>query len=250
MSNQGNSELLSIAKNAVMKAGIFLSNRNQELLEIELETRRDTKIRADRESECIIIDYLEKETDFSLLSEEKGHVEKNKPLIWIIDPLDGSLNYFRNLRPNCVSIGLWEDNKAILGAVYDFNNDELFTGIVGKGAWLNGEKIFASSIERKENAVLCTGFPVNSDFGEDNLKLFIHKIQNYKKIRLFGSAALSLAYVAAGRADAYMENNIMIWDVAGGIPVALGAGCTCVTEKGTDINTFRVTVSNGRIDIN
>ena len=97
---------------------------------------------------------------------------------------------------------------------------------------------------RKDKAVLCTGFPVNTDFSAENLMTFIQNIQQYKKIRLLGSAALSLAYVASGRADAYMENDIMIWDVAAGLAIVSGSGCSLSIRNGVKPNSLHVAVSN------
>ena len=116
----------------------------------------------------------------------------------------------------CISIALWS-SEPILGVVYDFNRDELFTGVTGVGAWCNDLPISPSGISSPKNAILTTGFPVNRNFSSNSLDIFLQNIINFKKIRLFGSAALSLAYVACGRVDAYLEEDIMLWDVAAGI---------------------------------
>jgi len=197
------------------------------------------------ESEAIILDHLKRESEFSILSEESGMFEgKDHRLIWIVDPLDGSLNYFRGIPLCCISIGLWQEDKPVAGIVYDFNRTEIFAGIDGEGAWLNGERIAVSSIPDKEKAALCTGFPANTDFSTESLMAFVQKVREYKKVRLLGSAALSLAYVAAGRADAYMENDIMLWDVAAGIAlVKASGGLVHYTSTGRE-NAFRVQASN------
>lgn len=250
MSEDETNGWLLIAKEAVIRAGKFLSKTSQHIAKIALETKRDVKLNVDTESERIILDYLKEESNFSILSEENGKLEgRDKRFTWIVDPLDGSLNYLRGIPLCCVSVGLWQEENPVIGAVYDFNSSELFTGIAGKEAWLNGEKIDASSIAKKEIAVLCTGFPVNTNFSLDGLTTFVKKVQEYKKIRLLGTAALSLAYVAAGRADVYMENNIMIWDVAGGVAIASGSGCVCNVEKGSKSNSLYVSVTNGKFNI-
>ena len=113
---------------------------------------------------------------------------------------------------------------SVLGVVYDFNRNEMFSGLIGQGAWLNGKPIKVSNTKKKSRAILCTGFPVSSDFSSKTLLRFVENIMEYKKIRLLGSAALSLAYVACGRADVYVENGIKLWDVAGGIALVEAAG--------------------------
>lgn len=238
-------ELLGVAKKAALLAGAFLLKNSHSSKKVNSEYGKDIKIQDDVESEEIIVNYLTEKSDFSILSEEKGLIENRaKDLMWIVDPLDGSLNYLRSIPFSCVSIGLWKGEVPILGAVYDFNSLELFTGIVGKGAWLNGKAIAASTIDKKESAVLCTGFPVNTNFSPESLMDFIQKVREYKKIRFLGSAALSLVYVASGRVDAYLENDIMIWDVAAGLAIARSSGCMCDIEKGNKANLFHIGVTN------
>lgn len=241
--------LLNIAQQAAVATGKFLVKRSLSATTINSETRWDVKIHADKQSEKRVIDFLQKKTDFSIISEESEAVRgNNKQYTWIIDPLDGTLNYFRGLPICCVSIGLWKVNEPVLGVIYDFNHNEIFSGIAKKGAWCNGKKIEASTINKKDKAVICTGFPISSDFSTKGLFAFSKKIQRYKKIRLIGSAALSIAYVSAGRADVYMEDNIMIWDIAAGIAIAKAAGCKIDIRPGGRDNAFYVTVSNGRFD--
>ncbi len=243
-------DCLVIAKEAVLRAGTFLSKPNQRIVDINIETRRDIKICADTESEHIILDYLKEKSCFSILSEESGILDGgDNRFTWIVDPLDGSLNYARGIPLCCVSVGLWQGDKPVLGAVYDFNRHELFTGIAGMESWLNEKKIGVSSISKKEAAVLCTGFPVNTDFSLEGLTTFVKDVQDYRKVRLMGTAALSLAYVASGKADAYMENDIMIWDVAGGVAIASGSGCICNIKMGSKHNSVHVSVTNGKFNI-
>ena len=244
-------DVLTIAKNAAYKAGAILSEDNASLRHVNVEIGRDVKIEADIRSEAIIIEFLSTETEFPILSEEKGLIPgKNEEYIWIVDPVDGSLNYSRGIPLCCVSIGLWKDDEPVLGVIYDFNRDEMFCGIVGEGAWLNNKPITVSKTSEKSKAVLCTGFPVRTNFETESISVFIDQIRDYKKNRLIGSAALSIAYVAAGRVDGYNEKDIMLWDIAGGIPIVLGAGGQSEIEKASAENSFHVYVSNGRLKRN
>ncbi len=242
---------LSIAKNVAVAAGEFLRQSNEALKKVNLEIGRDVKIEADLQSEAIIIDLLRKQTKFSILSEEKGLIEgKDKELMWIVDPVDGSLNYSKGLPLCCVSVGLWKKDEPILGVIYDFYRSEIFSGIAiaQKGAWLNGAPIQVSKIQEKTKAVLCTGFPIKTDFSRERIATFLEQVCVFKKIRLLGTAALSMAYVAAGRVEGYHENDIMWWDVAGGIPIILGAGGKIIKlEKTADAHSFNVYLTNGSI---
>ncbi|MCQ9207385.1 MAG: inositol monophosphatase, partial [Omnitrophica bacterium] len=216
---------LSVAKKAALLAGEFLRKKDPANVEISVESRRDIKIAADCRSERIILDCLKENSDFSILSEEQGLIpEKEKDFIWVVDPLDGTFNYMRGIPLCAVSIGLWKGDTPVLGVVYDFGRSELFSGISEKGGWLNDRALKVSDTSDKKRAVLCTGFPVNTDFSAGNMEAFSDNARSHKKMRLLGSAALSICYVASGRADAYSERDIMFWDIAGGIPILLGAG--------------------------
>ncbi|HIF10878.1 MAG TPA: inositol monophosphatase, partial [Sneathiellales bacterium] len=137
----------------------------------------------------------------------------------------------------------------VLGVVYDFNRDELFTGIVGRGAQCNGLAIRPSSTQRQQEAVLGTGFPVSRDFAASALREFIEQIRNFRKVRLLGSAALSLSYVACGRLDVYTEENIMLWDVAGGCALVKAAGGRVDLRRGEDYRRpVTVYADNGRLE--
>lgn len=208
-----------LAKKVAFEVGEFLNSQTTK--KIDSQEGKDIKLELDKKSEEMIIYILTKEFDYPVLSEEIGltkDIEKYKPY-WIIDPIDGTLNFSRDNPTSCISIALWTDNNPILGVIYDFNRDELFSGYVGVGAWLNEIELKTQYKKEKSQAILATGFPTYMSDDEAILKSFISQVQEYKKIRMIGSAALSLAYVACGRFDAYMETNIKLWDVAAGIAI-------------------------------
>ncbi len=220
-------ELLNIAVNTAVDAAKIFKNNKSQYQHVEHDLSRDVKVLADKKLEAEIISQLSETSPYPVLSEESGiheGKETNSEYRWIVDPLDGSLNFSRGIPINCISIAFWKGFEPVLGVIYDFNRNEIFSGIVGEGAWLNEKPIAVSNINETSKAVLCTGFPVSTDFSESSLLNFCHKIKDYKKVRLLGSAALSLAYVACGRADTYMENHIKLWDVAAGIAIVSGAG--------------------------
>ena len=237
---------LEIAEGVARQAGMYLAKTKERNREVKISHGRDVKILADTQSDNLIIDSLKRKSSFPIFTEESNMIGNKieEDLMWIVDPLDGSLNFSRGIPISCVSIGLWKDKKPLVGVIYDFNRGEFFSGIAGKGAWLNNQRIKVSAASRRQQAVLCTGFPVKTDFSTRGVKAFIKYAQTYKKIRLFGSAALSLAYVAAGRADAYYESGIMIWDVAAGLAIVTGAGGKVQMRPLSKENTFVVYASN------
>ena len=216
---------LKLAIGAVKEAG--LSIRPDMDQKVVTDLSRDVKIVGDKRLSTMIKNFLESNSPYSVLSEEEDFstdVFKKGEYLWIIDPIDGSLNFSRMIPFSCISIALWKGKEPILGVIYDFNHQELFSGIVGQGAWLNGKAITVSNIKEKKDAVLCTGFPVATDFSSTAIEEFAKNIREFKKVRLFGSAALSLAYVASARADAYLEKDIKIWDVAAGMALVKASG--------------------------
>ena len=219
---------LAVAIDAAHAAGaLLLSLGESGRRTVIAEHGRDLKLTADRQSEALIVSSLQAATSFPILCEESGALEHqggDRRRWWVVDPLDGTANYARGIDFCCVSIALLDGSEPVLGVVHDFGRDETFTGLVGAGAWLNERPIHVSEVTRLDRAVLCTGFPVGGDFSTPGIERFARQVQQYKKVRLLGSAALSLAYLAAGRVDAYGEHGIRLWDVAAGIAVVRAAG--------------------------
>lgn len=212
-----------IALRAAIEAGKYLEENY--CAEVDSQNGKDIKLASDKKSESIIIDIL-KETDIPILSEEYGMVEgANNSKVWIVDPLDGTANYWKGMKElACVSVALWENGQPILGVINRFHQGEIYSGIVGKGAWLNGEAITTSSVESVQSAILATGFPVNRDYTDESLGNFIKQIQRFKKVRMLGAAAIMGAFVSGGRVDAYVEEQIMWWDIAASSAIVKAAG--------------------------
>lgn len=238
---------VSIAKDAVGAVMEDIPASRQ----IKLDFQRDIKIVADTKIESLIIEKLLSNSEYPVLAEESGVTRQSKPGInekdyrWIVDPLDGSLNFSRGIPICCVSIALWDGSNPLLGVIYDFNRNEVFTGIVGSDAWLNDNPIRVSMVSEKSKAVICTGFPVSTSFSDESLREFVKSAQEYKKVRMIGSAALSLAYVSCGRVDCYRENDIKIWDVAAGLALVLASGGSVKFAPSVSENILRVEASNG-----
>jgi myo-inositol-1(or 4)-monophosphatase len=216
------------------------------------EKDKDIKLSTDLLLHQQIVDMLKNFGDIAVLSEEddKGvDFSKNKEMLWIIDPLDGSLNHLRKIPLSCISISLFRGITPVMGIIYDYNRNEMFTGIIGAGAWLNTVPIKVSSVRDLGQGVLCTGFPSYRDFSEAAIYKFVTDIRKWKKVRLLGSAALSLAYVASGRTDGYIEEDIRIWDVAAGLAIVKAAGGEIACKPNIRANFVTAKATNASIPI-
>ena len=212
--------LKQLAIKAAREAGEYLLKNKTAKKEIFSEEGRDIKLEIDRSTEKLIRTSL-RESDISILGEEYGG-KSSDGLVWVIDPIDGTANYFRGLDQCCISIALMDGNQALLGIIYNFNTNELFHAQHQQGAFLNDLPISVSSIAEKNKASLTTGFPASE--GIDSSIDFLDGLKEWKKIRMFGSAALSCAYIASGRCDAYIEKGVYLWDFAAGICLVNEAG--------------------------
>ncbi len=178
-------ELLGYSKEATEIAKKIITEDVLKSKKVDSENGHDIKIDGDLISEKAIISFLKRRTEYSILSEEAGYIKgMNDEFCWIIDPIDGSLNYSKSIPLSCISIALWKGDSPILGVINDFNRSEMFSGIVGIGAWLNGEEISVSSEKIIEKAVLASGFPSKTDYQTDALLYFWTFSTNPKRASL------------------------------------------------------------------
>ena len=215
---------MALAIKAVCAAGDFLLQR--EGINLDSDEKRDIKLSSDKLSEKIIMDLL-KETGISILSEEYGAYAGSGEYRWIIDPLDGTVNYWKGIDElSCVSVALWRGNEPLLGVVNRFHSGELFYGSVDSGAFLNDKAVYVSTVTKTEKAIVATGFPTYMDFSPENIERIVRKLRSFKKVRMLGTAAIMGSFVAAGRFDAYIEENIKLWDIAAAAALVKSAGGT------------------------
>lgn len=220
------SRLLTHTERVAHEAGSILK-RGTGLRQINFQDAKDVKLAADVESERFCRAALAEFSDYPIVGEEEGGDESlpsSDKRYWVVDPLDGTINYLRETGLCCVSIGLMEGNRPLLGVIHDFNTEETFTGGAGLGFFRNGEAVTPSWAENIEGAILATGFPSSGDYATESLRELIGQIQRFKKVRMIGSAALAVAFVAMGRFDVYREEGCRWWDIAAGIALAEGAG--------------------------
>lgn len=215
---------LALAEQAARKAGEALRNWRGAELTVLSQAGRDVKLQADRDAEAIVLETLSA-SGLPVLAEESGVAGNvTSGPYWVVDPLDGTVNYSRGLPISGVSIALAQGHESLAGAVYDFHRDELFAARRGANATCNGQAIRVAAPRPRSQSILCTGFPTKLDHGDASLRAAVELVQSFKKVRMLGSAALMLAYVAAGRADAYLENKVRFWDVAAGVLLIQCAG--------------------------
>jgi myo-inositol-1(or 4)-monophosphatase len=244
-----NKELLT-AKQAATKAGVFLKENKHNLNEILSSTSKDIKLEADIRAEKIIIDYISSKSDIKVLAEESG-MSSNKfsNNIWVIDPLDGTANYARDIPLCCVSIAMISDLKPVIGVIYDIYNDDLYEGTINTKARLNGNGINVSSVTKSNEGILITGLPNDTDYSNDAMFRMIKNFQDWRKVRMIGSAALASAYVASSKADLYIENQSYLWDVAAGAAIVNAAGGEALITNLNDKFQVDVHFSNSLITI-
>ena len=235
-----------IAKKASVSAGKLLLNKNS-ITEI-FSSDKDIKLTADIQAEQSIKDIISAESSYPILAEESGKsVEKLGDTYWIIDPLDGTANYSRSIPISAVSICLMHQLNPVLGVIYDFNNDHLYEGSIFSDALLNNQKIKVSSVDNSKSGMLITGLPNNTDYSDKALTRMIRDFQDWRKVRMLGSAAMAAAYVASGKADVYKEKNSYIWDVAAGAAIVKAAGGYVSLTNQNESFQVDVFFSNGHI---
>jgi len=201
-----------------------------EQLQVSRKGPGDFVSAADMKAERIVRQELERaRPDYGFLMEESGRIEGKDPRhCWIVDPLDGTTNFLHGLPHFCVSVGLAEADEVIAGVIYDPLKDELFWAEKNNGAYLNDRRLRVSGRKYLRDSLLATGIPFAVHQDTPVLARFAQQLGNVMSrvagVRRYGSAALDLAYVAAGRYEGYWENGLNQWDVAAGLLIVREAG--------------------------
>ena len=239
---------LESAKKAALAAGQILIEQKNNLNKSIFSSNKDIKLEADLVAEKLIKEILTDETSFPILAEESGQSsDKLGHIYWVVDPLDGTANYSRNIPICCVSIALIKNMKPVLGVIYDFSNNDLYEGSVNTLAMQNGLEIKVSDISNQGEGILITGLPNKTDYSDEALLKMVKDFQDWRKVRMIGSAAIGSVYIASGKADVYKESRTYLWDVAAGAAIIQAAGGTAsISNQNKD---FQVDVyfSNSKI---
>lgn len=242
-------ELCAVAARATQEAADVLTFDRSELRRVKSEEGKDVKATGDERAHRSLLGALEP-TGFPILSEEDegaSTVSLTEPC-WIIDPLDGTFNYTRGFDMYAVSVAFWDAGKPQFGIVKDIPNGHLYKGIIDERATCDDGRVKVSRVADVSSAAVATGFPSGRDFGAASLESFLRSVQRFKKVRMLGSAALSLAHVASGHFDVYFEEDIWLWDVAAGLALVQAAGGTVKTSAVKDDWKVDVVAWNGQFE--
>ena len=198
-----------------------------EKLQVSLKGPGDFVTIADKKVEKILIDDLQKaRPNYSILSEEIGLIKNDEEFKWIIDPIDGTANFLHGIPHFGISIGLEHNKEIICGIIFDPIKDEMFTAEKANGSYLNNQRMRVSARSKLKDCIIFTGGPrytaKNRNESLEEYKKFSSKVLT--PIRKMGSAALDMAYVAAGRCDGFCQRNLNYWDIAAGIIIVKEAG--------------------------
>ena len=215
---------LQIAKSAALLAGDYLKEQQTKNLKILSNNARDLKLQIDIDAEEIIKEYITQKSSLPILAEESGKSGDLDEFFWVVDPLDGTSNFLRNIPISCVSICLMQGLTPVIGAIFDFNNSDLYYAHKESKAYVNNMELSVSSLNLKKESTLVTGIPAKDNYSDEEFKNMISDFQSWKKIRMIGSAAMASVYVASGKAEAYKENGIFLWDIAAGAAIVEAAG--------------------------
>jgi len=220
--------LLTIAVRAARKAGDFVIREANRIKSVETKSHNDYVTNVDQAAEQLIIDTISHAyPEHAFLGEESGESKstENSDFQWVIDPIDGTTNFIRKIPHWAISIACKHKGRTQIGVVYDPSKGELFTAVQGRGAQFDGKKIRVSKTKGLEHSILATGFPFRDEAKlKEYLQIFEKLFPLCSDMRRAGSAALDLAYVAAGRLDGFWEFGLSPWDTAAGVLLVQESG--------------------------
>jgi len=243
-------EFLDLARRLAREAGMYALSEQKKVLHIERKSNQfDLVTNVDKHNEEFIQSEVAKiYPDHEYLGEEGAHTKTTSGIRWIVDPVDGTINFAHGMPIWCVSIGVEVDGVIECGAIYDPNRDELFSAIRDGGAFLNGNNISVSKISDPGLSLFVTGFAYNIAENEgkaiERFDAFLHR---GLLVRRLGSAALDLCYTACGRFDGFFEASLSPWDTAAGSLILREAGGKITHYDGSDYSIYKKSIiaSNG-----
>ena len=232
------SEILNLAAEAARKAGAYIREARKSGLQVEAKSPIDFVSDKDKMSESMIREMIrEKYPDHLFFGEESVYgctpeeeeaeirAFREEDFVWVVDPIDGTVNYIRDYPQYAISIGVVHHREIVAGVIYDPFRDELFTAVKGGGAFCNGKPIHVSAAKDAQEAIINTSMPTNSMRTRETMVAKIPSVSvTFQSMRIWNCAAISLASVACGRSDADYEAGIHLWDMAAGILLVWEAG--------------------------
>ena len=245
--------MLSTAIEAAKEAGKFLKYSVGRVKNVEVKQGEERNLvsEIDKGAEEKIISIIKRKyPNHAILAEESGANDSRSDYKWVIDPLDGTTNFLHGLPIFSVTIGIEFKGEIIAGVTYDPNLDELFTAEKGSGAYLNGRRLKVTTTSRLIDSLLVTGFPYDIAQNPENaIGHFVNFVVEGQGLRRLGSAAIDLAYVAAGRFDGFWEVTLNPWDMAAGVLLVREAGGRVTDFIGGESSIYKkqVLATNGAI---
>ena len=248
------SALLKVMSDAARKAARGLNRDFGELAELQVARKApaDFVSAADLKAEQTIFEALEKaRPGYSFLGEERGLIEgSDKTHTWIVDPLDGTTNFLHAIPHFAINIALQRDGAVVAAVTYNPISNELFWAEKGKGCYVNDKRLRVAARTRMDESVIATGIPFLGHGQHARFLKELHQISaRVAGVRRFGSAALDLAYVAAGRYDGYWERDLKSWDIAAGLLLVTEAGGKVTDADGGDEMLTTGSICAGNLDI-
>ena len=242
---------LDAAENAARAAGELLRKNFHRSQHVNAFSAHDIKLAIDVQTQDLITNKLLKPFPEHALYGEEGIVgDQSSEHQWVVDPLDGTVNYFYRIPHFCVSIALRFKGEIIVGVIYDPMREEMWSVQKGEKPRLNGEHFRVSDRKELSEAVISVGLAKTDKTIDSNLPLFEAMIHKVRKCRILGSAALDMAYVACGRLDAYIERGISLWDIAAGwILVETAGGKVDLRPREDMKDKYAIVASNGVINL-
>lgn len=233
---------------AAKNAGKAILELADQEIQYEMKNAHDILAEADLVSEKIIIDEIR--THFpkhEILSEEAGMQETSSDYLWVVDPVDGTINYARGIEEYCISIALVYQSEVILGIIYQPKLGKMFIAEKGKGAELNGSVLKVSQVAALINGLLATDLTSDIQKREDTFNILISLKDKVRHVRIFGSSALHLGRLAEGQLDVYFKNRFKYWDYAAGILIVEESGGKVTDFEGNPIgmSSESIVASNG-----
>ncbi len=234
------SALADVVKRALLAGGKIVSEGAKHKRNVSFKTPLSPVTQIDLASEKAIVSIIkDKFPQHGFLAEEMAHYDRtavrsriSDEYRWIIDPLDGTVNFIHRIPQSCVSIAVEKKGLILAGGIFDPYRNELFLAVRGKGATMNGKKIGVSKEKNLRRALVITGFPYDRADNADHYLAYLKPfLKNCADLRRFGAAALDLAWIACGRAEAFIEYKLSPWDVV--------AGSLLVEEAGGKITDFK-----------
>lgn len=242
---------LEVAEEAARAAGELLRAHFEKPLTVNATTAHDIKLEVDVLTQELITRILLKRFPKHALYGEEGLVgDQSSEHQWVVDPLDGTVNYFYGLPHFCTSIALRFRGEVIVGVIYDPIREEMWSGEKGRAPLLNGREFHVSERAALAESIISVGLSKTSATIDAGLPLLAEMVHRVRKCRMLGSAALDLAYVACGRLDAYIEQGISLWDIAAGWLLVEAAGGRVEMKPREDLpDKFSIVASNGLLDL-